>query len=359
MTNPRATIIELSHRFGVPEYVQGGGGNTSAKDAAWLWIKPSGTTLCDLAEADLVTLDRARVEALFDAEAPVETRARERFAKAALDAAVVPPGSGRPSVESPLHHAFAATFVVHTHPALVNGLTCARDGEATCRRLFPDALWIDYVDPGYTLSVAARKAIRTFAAAHGGREPRVVFQQNHGVFVAGDTDTAIRESYAALMDTLRRAYAAAGVATACATPPVDQDRAADAIPRLRALLGANGAAVTCGGAFTPPAGPVTPDHIVYMKSYALTDPLTPETVAAFERQHGYLPRILVVDGQVYAAGPNEKVMRLALTFARDAERVVQLAAAFGGIRYMTDRAREFVENWEVESYRQKVAFAAR
>jgi hypothetical protein len=29
--------------------------------------------------------------------------------------------------------------------------------------------------------------------------------------------------------------------------------------------------------------------------------------------------------------------------------------AFGGLEYMSDRAREFIENWEVESYRQSVA----
>ena len=36
-------------------------------------------------------------------------------------------------------------------------------------------------------------------------------------------------------------------------------------------------------------------------------------------------------------------------------QVMQLAGAFGGIDYMTDRDREFIESWEVESYRQSVA----
>ena len=36
-------------------------------------------------------------------------------------------------------------------------------------------------------------------------------------------------------------------------------------------------------------------------------------------------------------------------------QVMQLAEAFGGIDYMTDRAYEFIENWEVEYYRQSVA----
>jgi hypothetical protein len=32
---------------------------------------------------------------------------------------------------------------------------------------------------------------------------------------------------------------------------------------------------------------------------------------------------------------------------------MQLAEAFGGVNYMTDIQREFIENWEVESYRTK------
>ena len=37
--------------------------------------------------------------------------------------------------------------------------------------------------------------------------------------------------------------------------------------------------------------------------------------------------------------------------AQDGALVMQLAEAFGGINYMTDEQREFIENWEVESYR--------
>ena len=44
---------------------------------------------------------------------------------------------------------------------------------------------------------------------------------------------------------------------------------------------------------------------------------------------------------------------IANRLAQDGAIVQKLAATFGGIDYMTDRAREFIENWEVESYRQK------
>ncbi|MBI9020035.1 MAG: hypothetical protein JEZ10_02105 [Verrucomicrobia bacterium] len=40
---------------------------------------------------------------------------------------------------------------------------------------------------------------------------------------------------------------------------------------------------------------------------------------------------------------------------QDGALVMKLADAFGGVEYMPDGAREYIENWEVESYRQKQA----
>ena len=60
------TIVQLSHEFGTPQYVKGGGGNTSYKDKQTLWVKPSGTTLAGLKEETFVTLDRSKVNGLYE-----------------------------------------------------------------------------------------------------------------------------------------------------------------------------------------------------------------------------------------------------------------------------------------------------
>jgi ribulose-5-phosphate 4-epimerase/fuculose-1-phosphate aldolase len=44
------TITTLSHEFGRERYVRGGGGNTSAKTADALFIKPSGTSLAEMTQ---------------------------------------------------------------------------------------------------------------------------------------------------------------------------------------------------------------------------------------------------------------------------------------------------------------------
>ena len=126
------TIVELSHEFGTPEYVKGGGGNTSFKNEEILWVKPSGTTLAGLSEETFVTLDRAKVNELYDVETPTEPHAREELVKNFMGEAVRN-DAGRPSVEAPLHNILETKFVVHTHALLVNGMTCAKDGEAVSR----------------------------------------------------------------------------------------------------------------------------------------------------------------------------------------------------------------------------------
>lgn len=363
MTTPDdriSTITALSHEFGTEDYVRGGGGNTSCKNESTLWVKPSGTTLKDISEDDFLAMERAKIGALFTAEAPEDPQAREAFVTETMMAARCEGEDGRPSVEAPLHDAFDATYVVHTHPALVGGMVCAVEGEAACRRLFPDALWVPFVDPGYMLSKTVKDAMDAYKNAHG-HQPGLVFLQNHGVFVAGDTPEAIRELYGRVMSTLSKAYQEAEVATQLpppATPPPRPEEAHAVLEVLHHNLGLEHMASGTGTAsFAVAEGPLSPDHIVYSRSFPLIGTPTAESLADFRERYGYPPRVIVAPEGVYAIGPSEKAAKLALEFAMDGALVKQLAAAFGGVRYMDDRARLFIENWEAESYRQGVSGA--
>ncbi len=346
-------LTALSLEFGTPDYVLGGGGNTSAKTADTLWVKPSGTTLAHLTPAAFVALNRAAMQQLYRLVIPAEPAAREALVKDVMAAAVQPGQTGRPSVEAPLHDVLGGTFVVHTHPALVNGLTCARDGAAACARLFPDALWIPYVDPGFTLCLDVRRRVQEYSVQRGGA-PTLLLLENHGVFVTGNTSEEIRAAYRRVLDTLRAEYRQAAVAltlpSAAPADPVAVERIRQA---LRDLLGPDAAGLAPAAPSAVAAGPISPDHIVYAKSFPYTGPLTPARLAAFRQQHGYAPMVIVTPAAVFGAGPTPRKAELALALARDGALVQQLAAAFGGIQYMTDRARDFIEHWEVESYRQQ------
>ncbi len=347
------TITELSHAFGTPEFVQAGGGNTSCKTEDTLWIKPSGTTLAALTMESFVAMDRRALAKLYEAETPSEPAAREELVKEMMAAAVRPETPGRASVEAPLHDSLSACFVVHTHPAGVNGLTCALGGKAAAARLFPDALWVPYTDPGYTLCMAVRKAIQDYKQEKGS-EPRLLLLENHGVFVCGDTAAEIRSTYERLMDTLARAYAEVNVS---AKVPMGEAPMEAHVAKWRVVLsealGVDASSVVAVGRFCAASGPISPDHIVYAKAYEFEGVLTVENLRAFKAERGYAPRVVVLDNAVLGVGTTEKAARLALTLALDGAAVKRLARAFGGIRYLSDVARTFIENWEVESYRSK------
>lgn len=344
-------VTAISHEFGTAEYVRGGGGNTSAKDRSTLWVKPSGTTLSGLKPGLFVAMDRERLGRLYSVQIPPDAREREELVKQMMANAVKPGQDARPSVEAPLHDILEGTYVVHTHPALVNGMTCSVYGREACQRLFPDALWVPYVDPGFVLCMDVRRRVDEYKSMHG-RAPSLLFLENHGVFVTGNTDEEIRESYRRVIETLRRAYREAGVPQEL---PVGRGEGEASAVMLQRVIGDEAVAIVYGGRFDTVRGPISPDHIVYAKSFFHEGEVTRSGLDAFRKQRGYTPLVYVTPQGVYAIGSTQKKASLALEFALDGGLVKQLAGAFGGIRYLDDRSREFIEHWEVESYRQRQA----
>ena len=346
-------ITTLSHEFGTDRYVRGGGGNTSCKDASTLWVKPSGTTLSTLSPQRFVALDRGKLARLYTIKTPQVASEREALIKEVMGHATRAGTQGRASAEAPLHDSLKACYVVHTHPYSVNGMTCARKGKAVCAELFPDALWIDYIDPGYTLCMAVRSEIQRYTDQHG-VEPALIFLKNHGVFVSADTPEEIRTLYAEVMDKLCAKYAEAGVEVALkCEPPLPDTELMMHRKLIRKAMGSDDLQIASSGRFDVARGPISPDHMVYAKAYPYLGEPTAEGVAEFTKKHGYTPQVFSFNQSVFGVGENEKGAALALELAKDAALVEQLASAFGGVAYMDDAAREFIENWEVESYRKK------
>ncbi len=358
MNDTLAILTELSNRYGGdPNFVLAGGGNTSAKNEATLWVKPSGVALATITAEQFLPMERTKLHAMLTQHYPADPAAREAQVKDAMLAAVCAGHTGRPSVEAVLHNMFETTLVVHTHPALVNGMTCAQDGARVCATLFPGALWIPYTDPGYVLSTVVQAEIARHTKKHGAA-PSVVFLQNHGVFVAANTAEEIDRHYTHIMSTLTAAYQKAGVATQLAAGALDDDCVQRCAPPLR-ILTSNGERqmVVAAPPFAVAQGPLSPDHIVYAKSYPHTGAIGATEIDAFAQRHGYRPTIVAQPGAVFAAGSTLKNAHTAMELAQNAGLVVQLTAAFGGPLFMDDRARSFIESWEVENYRKAISLA--
>src|SRR5690606_6356294 len=111
----------------------------------------------------------------------------------------------RPSVETSMHNVIEYPFVVHLHPTAVNALMCAQDAESSLKRLFGDKmLFVEYTDPGYLLFKKVYERIKSYRASFG-EEPKVIWLQNHGIFVASNTIEEIKAMYTDILNQLERA----------------------------------------------------------------------------------------------------------------------------------------------------------
>lgn len=353
------TLVRMSRLYGNDSnFVLANGGNTSYKTAKHLFIKPSGISLANIDEYDFVKLERVRIRRVFELKPPKNANQREALVKRVMQETVAFDSEGRPSVEAPLHEALDFKYVVHLHPALVNGMTCGRDGKSICGKLFPDALWVDYSDPGYSLAVKVKGEVEAYTKRES-VQPAVIFLQNHGVFVGADSEKSVKSIYARIMETLSGFYHKKRVATELNSGTINLAGINEIAPALRthlALEKQRVAVVTCEP-FDVAEGPLTPDHVVYAKSYALTArSVTPAAIAKFVAKHGYKPPVVSIPGgAVFCAGGTLKDAITIAKLARDGALVRQLSAAFGGTHYISTKGREFIENWEVESYRKQIA----
>lgn len=352
-------IAELSRKYGAdPDYVLAGGGNTSCKDKKFLYVKPSGVFLKDIQPTDFVKMNRRKIAEVFEFEPPEDANLREEAVKRIMAYTVVPGSEGRPSVEAPLHDAIDYKYVVHLHPAKVNGMTCGKKGKQVCAEMFPEALWCDYIDPGYTLAVKVKKEIAKFAKKNG-HCPKIIFLKNHGVFVGADTAKEIDAIYSGIMKKLDAHYAKAGIKAQLDTGSIDCATVLKNAPRLRSILASeNRKTVVSDKPFQVATGPLTPDHIVYAGSFALVSngKDVARDIANFAKNKKRNPLVISIpDKVVFCIGDNLKNARICAELAQDAGLVLKLTEAFGGPSFLTDRARGFIENWEVESYRKKTS----
>jgi rhamnose utilization protein RhaD (predicted bifunctional aldolase and dehydrogenase) len=367
-------LIEISRFYGSnPEYVIAGGGNTSLKEGGTLFVKGSGTSLGDITAEGFVRMDRAKLARIWETAYPEDADQREAAVLADMMAAKqAGEEHKRPSVETLLHDMLPFAFVVHTHPPLVNGLTCSRDGETAARELFGEnCLWIPITNPGYTLSLVVKKALEAYQARNGKPADRI-FLQNHGLFVGADTIDGLKAIHTKILDTLE---------TKMTRKPDFSGKTgvyhdSDAIARiLAACAGQNSRAVFernnefarltgSSAAFVPVSSAFTPDHIVYSGSDPLfiavddTGSVEAQIRSAWKRHVetiGRLPKIVAVQGRgIFGIGTSEKTASLALELFTDTAKVAAYAESFGGPRFMTQDKIDFINNWEVERYRSKV-----
>ena len=364
-------LAEISCLYGAnPEYVIAGGGNTSFKDNEFLYIKASGTSLAHAKPADFVKMDRRALAAIWEKNYPSGTDAREAAVLADMMAArCTGEEAKRPSVETLLHDLLPFAYVVHTHPSLVNGLTCSQYGEKAMNELFPGAFWIPLVNPGYILSKVVRDTLYAAKTDQTRAENKlVIFLQNHGVFVAANSTEEIIETYKNIMGTLNLKISQKPDFGNETDKYESSELAAKELAGfykktypeknwfVRFIRNNQIAAFTADAAsFAPVSSAFSPDHIVYSGSDPLFINEIPELEKAFSahvKKTGLIPKIIAVKSLgIFGVGNSENAAENAVELFRDTVRITVYAENFGGRLFMNKQMIDFINNWEVERYR--------
>jgi rhamnose utilization protein RhaD (predicted bifunctional aldolase and dehydrogenase) len=320
-------------------------------------------------------MERDKLAQIWDKTDPPETESREAAVLADMMAARAPGEEKRPSVEALLHAILPFTYVVHLHPALVNGLTCSREGEKAAAELFGGrSLWIPSVNPGYVLSRIVKDAMDEYKAAKG-EPPQIIFLQNHGVFAAADSTEGIKSLYTRIMDTIAGAVKRKPDTSGMVNRFGGSEAQGEA---LRSLAAKSREAtpwytwfvrnpeiagfIQDEKSFYPLSSAFTPDHIVYAGSEPLYVKEGREGFGLEEAWKeridgtGLIPKTVVFQGLgVFGLGNSEKAAQTATELFIDALKVAVYSESFGGPLFMGEGQISFINNWEVERYRSKVS----
>jgi len=395
MDKALAELIKISRGTGGdPTLVQGGGGNTSVKtaDGKYMYIKASGTALKDMSEK--AGWRRMRLDSVLSiiedkSIAGLETQNREievvnRLLLACDDQVT---GEARPSVEAHLH-SFLDKCVIHLHPSAVGAYVNAKNGKAELEKLFRNSgtaikdvgspefliapLWVPYTDPGFTLAKKISELVDNYQKQFG-KKPEVLFLEKHGLFIsAGSPDAALR----LVRKVINRCNSKLRQPKAGKIKSVSQEKINDVKRCIRkAFFEATGEHATISyfyddeiAAFLAQrdaekmlsAGVLTPDELVYANGSAMwVDRIERANIAKrltqqIKKGERHTVAFLVKNTGLFVAG-KKKIAQTVRDIVAYSAFIRTNARRMGGICSLNKRERDFINRWEAEAFRKKVA----
>lgn len=370
-------LLEISRFYGTDkDFVIAGGGNSSFKDEETIWVKASGQPLAALTEDGIVALSREKLHEISGRTYSEDPAEREDQVKTDLYKSILDPSQNkRPSVETSLHEIIRYKFVVHLHPTLVNGILCSRNAKNLTLQLFGDrVLFVPYADPGYILFKKLESEIIEYRKKFG-EDPKIIFLENHGVFAGAETTEEIRNIYNEIISTIEKRVPQISDIEKLPYNPIMNK----VLPAIRMMLSDDKPKViryrhntliakyySAQIEFHKISLPLIPDIIVYCKSRYLyiEHSSTAEKILdslrnqlpRFQNEYGFLPKILIIkDMGIFAIDDNYAASESALDVFEDLIKISHYALQCGGIKFLTPDQVEFIDKWEVENYRRKVA----
>ncbi len=375
-------LIKISNETGGdPTLVQGGGGNTSVKtaDGKYMYIKASGTALKDMNAKQgwrRLRLDLARSVVLDKSLAKMPPKRREpevvnRLLLACDDKIKT---IARPSVEAHLH-AWLDKCVIHLHPSAAGAYHNAKNGKQKLEKLFKDEklppLWVPYTDPGFMLAKRIARLVDRYQRQFG-KSPAILFLHKHGLFITAKTaDGALRF----VRRVIKQCNSNLRQPKAGSAKTIDQQKISDyklCIERAcsKALRTHQQIWYYYNDAIADFLnqkdakkllwGSLTPDELVYANGAAMwIDKCNSQSIAGRLKQQiqkGKKPAVafLVKDIGLFVAG-TEKIAPTVRDIVLYSIFIRTNANRMGGILTLNKRQEDFINNWESEAFRKKLA----
>lgn len=383
MNKALADLIRISNTTGKDStLVQGGGGNTSVKtaDGKYMYIKASGTALKDMSYKE--GWRRMRLEpvlsiiadkSLGKLDASVrEPEVVDRLLLACEDNVT---SGARPSVESHLH-ACLEKCVIHLHPLVIAAYVNAKNGKAQIDKIFKNSditpLWIPYTDPGFKLAKKIAQLIEGYQKQYG-KKPAVMILEKHGLFVTAKTADAslrlVRKVIKLCSSKLKEAKARK------LKHPSSEDINAAKSTIGKAIFDATGQKLPvdyfpteavsafmqrkdAGRLLSTTA--LNPDELVYANGTAMwlekcdVKIITRKLKSLINR--GQKPSAaFVIKGLGLFVAADKKTAPVIADITNCSLLIRMYALNLGGILSLTKRQQDFINNWESEAFRKKLA----
>lgn len=377
-----AELIRISNETGGdPTLVQGGGGNTSVKtaDGKYMYIKASGTALKDMNQKQgwrRMRLDPV-LAILKDKSLPkLDASTREpKVVNMLLDACDDKIKTiARPSVEAHLH-ACLNTCVIHLHPSAAGAYVNAKNGKAKLEKLFKDEtlppLWVPYTDPGFMLAKKIARLVNSYQARFG-IKPSILFLEKHGLFITSKTAS---DALRLVRSVMKRCNSRLKQPRPGSAKAVDQEkisglklcieRACLKAARKRATIwyyynDAIADFLNQKDAKKMLSGSLTPDELVYANGPAMwIDKCDSQSIAGrlklqIQKGKKLSAAFLVKDVGLFVAG-TEKIAPTVRDIVLYSIFIRTNAYRMGGILTLNKRQEDFINNWESEAFRKKLA----
>jgi len=339
-SSPPSDLVALAaHVGGNRMWVQGAGGNVSAKMHDVLWIKGSGKWMSNAYSEPIfaaVKLSGVRNRMMADESDP-----------AISELISISPVGLRPSIETSMHALLPHSYVVHVHSVNVIAYSVWAEGSRQMERQLKGLRWacVPYARPGIDLTNAITNVLQ-------GTSVDVLILVNHGLVIGGasrsDVEMLLHDVEARLNLPVRT------------PPPVDlqavEELSAGTPYRPASTVELHAMAIDATQRKIAVGGSLYPDHVVFLGPAVVS--LNDQDIGGFLRARSRagldVPAVLLVPdvGVLLRRDLNGGALAMVDCLAMVLARIPSAE-----VRYLTSEQESSLPDWEAEKYRKNLSQA--